>query len=216
MRLHRLARILEESVPRIPRPRVDLEQYTTPAELALKLALYASRDSPEVIADLGAGTCRLAVAAALLTGARVVAVEADDRLAPLCLEAADSLGVGGLLEFVACRVSRDSGPLAPGSVDVVVTNPPFGVHRRGADWEVLGYALRVGARAVYAILKSGNFEYHSREAGRLGYKAILLEKAWFPLPAEMEHHTSRVRRVEVDVVEFRREDGGPRGGSGGA
>jgi putative methylase len=216
VRLHRLARVLEEAVPRIPRPRLDLEQYTTPAELALRLALYASRDEPETIADLGAGTCRLAAAAALLTGARVVAVEVDDRLAPLCLEAVDRLGVSGLVEFVSGRISLDNGPLAPGSIDVVITNPPFGVHRKGADWELLGYAMHLGARAVYAILKSGNFDFHAREAERRGYKANLLEKAWFPLPAEMEHHTSRVRRVEVDVVEFRREEGGARRSTGWA
>ena len=209
MRLHRLARILEKAAPRIPQPRIDLEQYTTPAELALKLALYASRDEPEIIADLGAGTCRLAAAAALVTGAKVIAVEVDERLAPLCIRAAEELGVAGLVEFIASRVSGESGPLTPGMVDVVVTNPPFGVHRRGADWEILRYAMSIRARAVYAILKSGNFDFHSREAEKHGYKANLLEKAWFPLPAEMEHHTSRVRRVEVDVVEFRREEGGP-------
>lgn len=216
MRLHRLAKMLEEAVPRIPQPRLDLEQYTTPAELALRLALYTLRDKPGTIADLGAGTCRLAAAAAMLSGARVVAVEVDDRLAPLCLEAADRLGVSGLVEFVSGRVSQTKGPLAPGSIDVVITNPPFGVHRKGADWEILGYAMHLGARAVYAILKSGNFYFHAREAERRGYKASLLEKAWLPLPAEMEHHASRVRRVEVDVVEFRREEGDAGGGAGRA
>ncbi|GAB6147616.1 methyltransferase [Stetteria hydrogenophila] len=125
MRLHRLAAALEEAVPRIPKPRLDLEQYTTPAELAVRLALYASRRRPRVAADLGAGTCRLAVATALLTGARVAAVEVDGRLAPLCLAAAERLGVSGLVDFIAARVSWGTGPLAPGSVDVVVTNPPF-------------------------------------------------------------------------------------------
>ncbi|GAB6147617.1 hypothetical protein JCM10135_01580 [Stetteria hydrogenophila] len=73
--------------------------------------------------------------------------------------------------------------------------------------------MSIGAGYIYAILKSGNLDFHARKAERMGYRVILLEKALFPLPAEMEHHASRVRRVAVDVVEFRREAGGPGGGS---
>jgi len=88
----------------------------------------------------------------------------------------------------------------------VVTNPPFGVWRRGADWEVLSYALNLGPEAVYAILKSGNLEFHAREAARRGYRARLLARRSFHIPAQMRHHRARVRRVEVDIVEFAREE----------
>ncbi|MEB3861315.1 MAG: hypothetical protein GSR84_03750, partial [Desulfurococcales archaeon] len=105
------------------------------------------------------------------------------------------------------RVSGRRGPLAPCSVDLVVTNPPFGVQRRGADWEVLLHALEASRHRVYAILKSGNIDYHRRAAARVGYRVRLLGSSPFPIPASMRHHVSRMRRVMVDVVLFEREGG---------
>lgn len=204
----RVKRVLEESVPPIPSPKRELEQYTTPAEIAVKIALDARlRGILEgaVVADLACGTCRLAVATLMLGASKAAAVDADYRLSSYCLEGARKLGLEHAIVFINSVVSPLLGPLGRGSVDMVVTNPPFGVWRRGADWEVLGYALSLGAEAVYAILKSGNFDFHSEKAGSLGYDTILISKERFPIPATMLHHRSRVRRVLVDVVLFRKK-----------
>ena len=83
-------------------------------------------------------------------------------------------------------------------------NPPFGVQRPHADTEMLVYAMSLGARSVYAILKSGNEHYHSRLAEKMGYSFQVLYRERFPLPATMRHHRSRIRRVAVDVVVFER------------
>lgn len=207
-RLRSLAAAIEESVPPIERPSHRLEQYTTPGELAALIAVDASRrlDSCSWAADLGAGTCRLAAAVAFILGCRVVAVEVDRRLAGPCRLGLSRLGVESEVVFVSSWVGGSSGPLV-GRPDLVVTNPPFGVVRRGADWEILGYALgRLRPRLVYAILKSGNLEFHSVMASRRGYKASLLARSEFPIPASMPHHRSRIRRVSVDVVLFEAED----------
>ncbi|MCE4602807.1 MAG: METTL5 family protein [Desulfurococcales archaeon] len=209
MRLGWLKRSIE-SVPPIPSPDPGLEQYTTPAELALSIAghaLHSGLLQGSTVADLGAGTCRLAAALLLLGAGRVVAVDADPRLAPICLDALERLGVGGRLAYIISRVTGHRGPLAPCSVDLVASNPPFGVHRRGADWEVLLHALEAARLRVYAILKSGNIDYHRRAAARMGYRVRLLESRPFPIPASMRHHVSRIRRVMVDVVLFEREGG---------
>jgi len=149
LRISRLERELEKAVPRIPGPRRDLEQYTTPAGLALRVAQAAlARGGLEgVAADLGAGTCRLSAALALLGAERVVAVEGDARLAPLCRRGLEALGVGHAVSIVAAWVSAVSGPLA--RADLVVMNPPFGVHRRGADREFLEYAFSLPGSTLY-------------------------------------------------------------------
>ncbi|BAN89795.1 METTL5 family protein [Aeropyrum camini] len=198
---------LETAVTPIPSPRRELEQYTTPADIAVRIAVDALlRGLLEGAraADLAAGTCRLGLALLLYGAFSVAAVEADERLGRLCLEAAERLGLGGRLFFVASRVSRRGGPLCVGCVDIVVTNPPFGVWRRGADWEVLEHALLLKPKAVYAIVKSGNLRYHGLRAARLGYSTLLISKEQFPIPASMPGHRSRVRRVSVDVILFSR------------
>ncbi len=216
MRLSRLKRIIEQ-IPPIPEPQVELEQYTTPAEIVVTIASHltntASMDTLDV-ADLGAGTCRLSLPLLLLGARRLVAVDADPRLARPCMEAASSLGVGGQLVYIVSRIIW-KGPLAPCSVDVAVSNPPFGVHRRGADWEVLAHSLEASRWRVYAVVKSGNIDYHARAASRFGYKVRLVSREVFPIPASMEWHRSRVRRVSVDVLLFEREGGCPGRGPGG-
>ncbi|MEM1873294.1 MAG: RsmD family RNA methyltransferase [Acidilobaceae archaeon] len=207
--LGELARLLEKAAPRIPSPRLNLEQYTTPADLALKLALHAKLSGlleDGVVADLGAGTCRLALAALLLGASKAVAVEADLRLSSLCLEAARELGVSDRLLFIASRVGRAEGPLARGGPDVILMNPPFGVHRRGSDTEFLLYAFSLEPSRVYAILKSGNLSYHASLSAENGYRARRLWSDRVDIPACMRHHKSRVRRVKVDIICFEREE----------
>lgn len=208
IRISRLARILEQVVPPIRDPIVELEQYTTPSETALRVAFDLAYRIPDAtIADLGAGTCRLALAS-LLVGARmVVAVDVDPRFPLQCLRAAEKLGFDGSITYVVSWIEPDRGPLKPGAFDAIVTNPPFGVHRRGADWAILRYAISLKPKLVYAILKSGNLEFHKRVAESLGYEAVRLWTEEFPIPASMAHHRSRIRRVAVDVIRFERISG---------
>ena len=206
MRAHQLAILVERHVPRIPEPDPGLEQYTTPGELAAMLALTAARSMPPGAraADLGAGTCRLAAALALAGFEEIVAVEGDPRLPPLCRAGLEELGVDDRVGVVNAWITGSQGPLAPGSVDLVVMNPPFGVQRRGADRVFLEYAFHLRPARVYAILKSGNESFHRRLAEGAGYALRVLSREWFPLPATMAHHRSRMRRVLVDVVELTR------------
>ncbi len=199
----RLAAIIERTVPRIPSPDPGLEQYTTPGDIAARLAatIAVRAGLDHAFLDLGAGTCRLSAPLLLLGAEAVVAVDADARLAPLCMRALEGLGAADRVVYLVARVAAGRGPLRafPG---VVVTNPPFGVQRRGADREILEYAFSLGPWRVYAILKSGNEDFHRRLAGRWGYTLRVLYRESFPIPAEMMHHRSRIRRVLVDVVEF--------------
>jgi putative methylase len=207
--LRRLAALLSRVVPPIPNPMVDFEQYPTPTEIAVRLAtaaLEAGGEGPSAYADLGSGTCRLTAALALLGASRVVAVEYDQRLCPLCRGALESLGLGNRVAVTCSFLNSTSGPLRPGAFDVIVSNPPFGVHRRGADREFLIYALRLKPRAAFFILKSGNLRFHERLASSMGYHTRLLWTDYIPLSASMPHHRSRIRRVRVDIVEFRRQE----------
>ncbi len=208
MSLGRLKVLLEQLIPTIESPSRALEQYTTPAEIALAMASWA-RDAGilegSAVVDLGAGTCRIAVAALLLGARTAVAVDVDERPAPACLSAAERLGLRGRLSYIVGYLSSSSGPLRPGLSDIVMMNPPFGVWRRGADREFLEYAMYLRPRAVIAVVKSGNLEFHRRLALGQGYRLKLIGVYDFPIPASMPHHRSRVRRVKVDIVELSRE-----------
>ncbi|MGC9210305.1 MAG: METTL5 family protein [Acidilobus sp.] len=205
MSIGRLKALLESSVPPIERPDRDLEQYTTPAEIALAMASWAREAGVlegSVVADLGAGTCRIAIAALLLGASKAVAVDVDERLAAPCLEASRRLGLSDRLSYVVSWISSTAGPLRLGAFDLIMTNPPFGVWRRGADREFLTYAMSLRPRAIIAVVKSGNLDFHGRLAMRGNYRLKLIGEFDFPIPASMPHHRSRIRRVKVDVIEL--------------
>jgi putative methylase len=188
--------------------------------MALRIAAHASSSGylkGSVVADLASGTCRLSLAALMMGASRALAVDFDYRMGAICLGAAETLGLNGRLAFVNSRLGSDlPGPLRAGGVDVALANPPFGVARRGADWEVLGAALRASIPRVYAILKEGNIGFHSSRASRFCYKARLLFKDKFPIPDSMPRHRSRVKWIGVEVLVFEKRGGcTPRGSSGG-
>ncbi len=203
LKISRISRILESTVPKIPEPKEDLEQYTTPAELALRVSQRALSETKNgIIADLGAGTCRIAIATLLLGASKVIAVDIDERFPKICINSAKKLGLSGRLLYIISHINKNLGLL--NNVEVIVTNPPFGVKRKGADREFLEYAMSLDVPLIIAIVKSGNFEFHEKLALKRGYKATILWSERFPLPASMPRHRSRIRRVLVDVIEFRR------------
>lgn len=208
MSLGRLKVLLEQLIPPIESPSRDLEQYTTPAEIALAMASWAREAGileGSSVADLGAGTCRIAAAALLLGARTAVAVDVDERLAQACLAAADRLGLNGRISYIIGYISGSAGPLRPGLVDIVMMNPPFGVWRRGADREFLEYSMYLRPKAIIAVVKSGNLEFHQRLSHDRGYRLKLIGVYDFPIPASMPHHRSRIRRVKVDVIELSRQ-----------
>ncbi len=205
--LGRLSILVERYTPPIPAPRRDLEQYTTPGEIAAAIAwdalLRGYLEGSSRILDLGSGTGRLSLALLYAGAGLVVGVEADLRLLRISSEALSTAGFNGRYQPVHYYVSRKAGlPLEKSSVDIIVSNPPFGVWKRGADTVFLRAGFELEPRVFYAILKAGNLDYHSRVAGEYGYRVRLLGRYLFPIPASMMHHRSRIRRVDVDVVAF--------------
>ncbi|MEB3807146.1 MAG: METTL5 family protein [Desulfurococcales archaeon] len=204
-RVSEVARLVERASPRIPDPSPRLEQYTTPGDIAARLANWiALHEDLEFnrIVDLGAGTCRLSIALALYGARYIIGVDADPRLAGYCRKAFSAIGSSSLQGYIVSVIKRGSSLLRQRAVDLVVTNPPFGVQRRGMDTVFLEYAMSLGVERVYAILKTGNEQYHSRLAARHGYSHRVLYRERFPIPATMEHHRSRMRRVMVNVAVF--------------
>ena len=149
--------ILIEKIPSHPKPKLFLEQYTIPAYLAstiLWIAEFRHHDiKGNIIADFGCGTGRLAIGSALLGAERVIGVDIDEDPLKIAVEYSRIMNVHDITTWILGDVLH----VKLRNIDVVLQNPPFGVHEklRGIDLKFLIKALET-ARVVYSLHKTSS------------------------------------------------------------
>jgi putative methylase len=134
-----------------PSPKAYLEQYTIPPEVAAEILYMATYIYDDVInktvIDLGCGTGRLAIAAALLDAKEVTGVDIDKTAIKQAIENAARLGLQARINWIIADIDAIRG-----NFDTVVQNPPFGVQKRKADQKFLEKALQIG-KHIYSLHK---------------------------------------------------------------
>jgi len=192
-----------ESVPPHPSPKAILEQYTIPADLAADILFLAAFTFGDIydksVLDLGCGTGRLAIGAALLGAREVLGVDIDERAVRLAVEAARRLEVDDVTMWVVADIGA-----VRGRFDTAIQNPPFGVRRRGADRPFLAKALET-CSVVYSLHKAGeeNRRFLKAYVERLGGRVTHVIPMVLRLPATMPFHEQRFREVAVDLYRIR-------------
>lgn len=206
MKLKELESLMQDIAP-FATPKIDLEQYPTGPHLASRLLYtvanaYNEFEGQSVI-DLGCGTAMLSIGAAMLGASHVIGIDVD----PDALEVAqanvseyeDDLQVDFIL-FDVRMLERQSQLQA----DTVITNPPFGTRRKGADIEFLRSAFSLSRHTVYSLHKSSTREHIRRVALReLGAaEAEVLAQLRYDLPASYAFHKLKSKDIEVDLWRF--------------
>lgn len=184
-----------QAVAANPNPQVALEQYTVPADLAADIlfrACYEFNDiDDKVVIDLGTGTGRLALGAALLGASYVVGVDLDAEVLKMASENCRRLGL--TTDWILSDIEALRGP-----VHTVVMNPPFGTKQLHADRKFLETAVKL-ARVVYSIHKSSTREYLSNWFRKHEAEAHIMITTKMEIPHQFSFHRKRRRYVEVDV-----------------
>jgi len=199
IRKHALAIILQKVGPH-PRPKVRLEQYTTPADLAAEIlfsACYIHDDiQGKCVLDLGTGTGRLAIGASILGAAYVVGVDVDAASLRLASAARKSLRTN--VDLVLGDIEIIRGP-----VETVLMNPPFGTKTAHADLRFLNCALRLG-NVVYSIHKSSTRKFLNQWLQKRGFTPKQIAATEIEIPHQYSFHRKPKRRVEVDIIRVAR------------
>ena len=194
IRKHDLA-INLQTVESHPVPKIALEQYSVPADLAAEVLFRACYEFGDIegktVMDLGAGTGRLALGASMLGAEYAVGTELD-RLA-LEVGASSCKRLGLKVDWVLADIETLRGP-----VDTVIMNPPFGTRSPHADIRFLQTALRIG-KVVYSIHKTSTRKHLERWFGEHNSKAKVILRADMEIPHQFSFHRKRRCYVEVDV-----------------
>lgn len=182
-----------------PSPKAHLEQYTIPTDVAsemLFLGAYVYKDIMEKnIADLGCGTGRLAIGAALLDAAQVVGVDIDKIAVETAKKNAERLGVTDKIDWIAGDID-----VLHGIFDTILQNPPFGVQKRRADRKFLLKALQSTCK-IYSLHKSGegNRDFLLKFVRQHGGRTISVHTMMMKIPRLFDFHSKKEHKVKVDL-----------------
>lgn len=172
-------------------PRVELEQYQTPPQLAADIAYNAYMQGASEAIDLGTGNGIIAIGAALL-GLDVKAVEIDRKALEKARENAEEFGVE--IDFVEKDVTEFESEK---DFDAVLMNPPFNIQSdEGVKfWEK---ALEIGD-TVYGLAGKGFEARLKRLCNEFNHEILASEAYTIGLPASYRFHTESVKETPVDL-----------------
>ncbi|MEM5869564.1 MAG: METTL5 family protein [Candidatus Aenigmatarchaeota archaeon] len=202
MRKKELELILEKLKP-LEKPKISLEQYTIPADLAaeiLNIAFLSGDIENKKVADFGCGSGRLAIGAALLGAKEVVGIDIDEdavKQAKENLRIAEGL-VGRKLKvkFFCHDITKWRG-----KYDTVIQNPPFGIKGIYNDRIFLEKALN-SAKRIYSLHRNGRKETRNfiiKFVSDRGGKIENVIKFKFLLPHLFKFHRKPKLRFDIDL-----------------
>jgi len=189
-------------------PRVDLEQYRTPPDLAAHLIHTADLHGDiegRTVVDLGTGTGMLALGAVLRGPDSVVGVDLDSM--PLSTARDNERRVAAAADIEWVLGDATAVPLSSEGPTTVVMNPPFGAQagNEHADRAFLATAADI-AGVSYSIHNAGSAEFVESFAGDNGGEVTHAFEAELDLPRQFEFHDADTQTITVEV--FRIEWGG--------
>lgn len=186
-----------QKVPKHPNPKVDLEQYSTPATIAADLLwnAYSLGDiADKKVMDLGCGTGIFAIASKLLGAASAIGVDIDKDSTDL------ASSYCGDVDFICsdiCDLENDF------DVDTIFQNPPFGSQKnakKGADLKFISKAIELSPKVLYSFHMASTEEFLISYFEKNDLEITHIFRYNFPIPKIYEFHTRESATVEVIVI----------------
>ncbi|MCS7110765.1 MAG: METTL5 family protein [Ignisphaera sp.] len=203
VRSKRELEIAISEAPSFKIPIRQLEQYVCDSSIASELLwnayIYGDIED-KVIVDLGCGTGILSYGAFLLGAREVFCIDIDINALHTAREFLDGIRSAQSIHYICCDVKR----LTLRSIDTIVMNPPFGVHRRGRDLQFLEKAFEIAPSNIYSIHKHSldSHKLITKLACRKGYAAQLIYTGNMSIHATYEDHVKRIHRFKVSIYRF--------------
>lgn len=195
VRASRLVMLLEQLVPRLASPKREYEQYRTPPEIAVDIALCIARHPCSLVIDLGSGTGMLSYAVHAIAGGYTIGIEIDEEAAQLAR--GSRLYAESIVDFIVADVAHL--PIRRLEGVCIVQNPPFGVSRRRADRTFINAGVAVGAHTICSLHYADQSvkKYLTRILEQAGYCVDFIKVYKFPLPAMYSDHVKRIHYIPV-------------------
>ena len=189
-----------QKVAGFEKPKVEFEQYMTPAPLAARFLfdafLHGDIEGMKVL-DLGCGTGMLSVGAALL-GGDVIGVDGDSS----ALLTAEKNAASQKLDITFRQEIIRSETAEADAYDTVIMNPPFGAQNEHADRPFIEAAL-ISAPVVWGIFNKGSIPFikaYTKDSAEITDKVA----AKLSIPRQFFFHTKDIMEIPVEIVRLER------------
>lgn len=200
--------IILEDVPGHPHPKVELEQYSTPASIAADI-LWTATNLGDIIgrrvADLGCGTGIFVLGAALLGAEQVWGMDRDRNAISSARETASKMGLSSRVSFSTMDIAELPGKFE-NKFDTVIQNPPFGSQsrgKRGMDRIFMEKSLQLSP-VVYSFHMAVTEDFLEKYWSSLGSRITHKFYYQFPLPKIYYFHQKEIKDIDVIVVRVKR------------
>ena len=184
----------------LEKPNLKLEQYPVSSGVASELLYMADFEHDDLdgrVIDLGTGTGRLAIGAALMGAKEIVGVDVDEQALAVAKENAETVEVE--VGWVQSDIEKIKGKF-----DSVIMNPPYGTRTSHADTRFLEKAFQL-APIIYSIHKSATREYLVEFVTKSGRQVDQVRSMRMEIPHLFEFHEKKRTMVEVDLYRITRK-----------
>lgn len=192
--------ILLSKLKTFTKPKVDLEQYHTDAEIAAD-ALWTAYMSGDIegktITDLGCGTGTFGLGALLLGAKKAYMVETDEETLELAKENKQMLEEETGQKLNAELIRKDIRNFKKKS-DTVIQNPPFGVQKSHTDKLFLLKAMETAPK-IYSFHKIESQSFIKKFTQEHGYDSQLIGEYELPIKRVYFFHAKKVYKVKVGL-----------------
>ncbi|WP_069806719.1 METTL5 family protein [Vulcanisaeta thermophila] len=191
--------LLIQEIPNYEKPKLKLEQYVTDANIAAVMLWDAHMRGyirGQRVLDLGCGTGRFAIPAAILGARHVLCIDIDPEAMAVVKKEIEKRKLTNI-DLVITDIRTLN---LRGKFHVAFQNPPFGIWEgKGTDMAFLQKALE-HSTVVYTIHKLSTMDHVINTVNQWGYTTEVLDKAVITIPPMYKHHRKKKHKVEVFIA----------------
>ncbi len=191
-----------QQIPPHPNPKVSLEQYSTPANIAADI-LWNAYSLGDIfnknILDLGCGTGIFAVSSMMLGAKSAFGVDIDDESIELARSVSEKFNEDRC-QFITSDIADFE---CQTDVDTVFQNPPFGSQKRatkGIDLEFIKKAIEFHPKVLYSFHMASTEEFLIEFFQKNNLEITHIFRYDFNIPRIYDFHSNESKTVKVIVV----------------
>ncbi len=176
--------------PDFYQPKPELEQYATPVDIVLEIVKHAKSlgHLSAKVADLGCGTGRLAIGAAI-AGANVTGFEIDEDALKIARDYSNKKKLEIKWRNLAIENIEEN-------FETILMNPPFGSQRPGADRSFLKKSLEIAVN-IWTIHLAETRDFVEDFVKQNSGDIISAYEFDFKIKRSMDFHTKDIKKEKA-------------------